>query len=122
MFGVTGMAGEDIRRRTYEFARRIVILSRHLERQGSVSRTLGLQVLRSGTFIGANLEEAGAGHSRADFVARCMIALKEARETHYWLRLLADTETVNPTDLAGLLGEADELVAVLTRIVKNSKQ
>lgn len=79
------------------------------------------QLLKSGTSIGANLEEADAAQSRADFVNKCQIALKEARETLYWLRVF---EACSPRPIPGmppLLNEANQLVAILTTIVKNTK-
>ena len=111
----------DIQARAFEFACRIVKLYRHLEERSSSGRVLGSQLLRSGTSVGANLEEANAGQSRADFIAKCSIALKEARETHYWLRLLAACEIAAQERLAPLISEANELVATLTTIVKNAR-
>jgi four helix bundle protein len=73
----------DIQERTFAFAVRIVKLCRHLDEQPGVSRTLGRQLLRAGTSVCANMEEAQAGESKADFIHKCAIALKEARETHY---------------------------------------
>jgi len=81
----------DIRERTFAFALEIARLCQRLEKQSGVHRTLGRQLLRSGTSIGANMEEAQAGQSRADFVSKCAIALKEARETTYWLRLIRES-------------------------------
>jgi len=78
--------------RSFEFAVRVVKLCKYLEAQDRVSRTLANQLLRSGTSIGANVEEAQAGQSKADFIAKMSIARKEARETHYWLRLLKESE------------------------------
>jgi four helix bundle protein len=77
----------DIESRTFDFALAIVTLCQALDAQPGVGRTLSRQLLRSGTSIGANVEEAQAGQSRADFISKNGIALKEARETHYWLRL-----------------------------------
>ena len=111
----------DIQERTFEFARRIVRLYQHLEKTGATGRTLGRQVLRSGTSIGANLEEAEAGQSRADFIAKSSVALKEARETHYWLRLLVTCELVSSEQISALVTEANELVAILTTIVKKAR-
>ena len=87
----------------------------------AAAEVLARQILRSGTSIGANLEEAAAGQSRADFVSKCNIALKEARERHYWLRLFVEAQVVPPEKLEGLLGESNELVAILTAIVKNAR-
>ena len=78
------------------------------------------QLMRAATSIGANLEEADAGQSRADFVSKCTIALKEGRESLYWLRLLQATGKVNET-ADPLVHECDRIVAVLTTIVKKAK-
>ena len=74
--------------RSFNFAVRIVRLCQFLEKQDRVSKTLANQLLRSGTSVGANIEEAQAGQSKADFTAKMSIARKEARETLYWLKLL----------------------------------
>ena len=109
----------DIYDRAFEFACRIVRLHQNTARTAT-SRSLLLQLLRAGTSIGANLEEAHAGQSRADFVAKGRIALKEARETLYWLRLIAATEIVSEKRLAPLIQESRELVAILTTIIKST--
>jgi four helix bundle protein len=93
---------QDIRERAFEFAVRIVRLCQVLNEQLGVGRTIGKQLIRSGTSIGANLEEAQAGQSKADFIHKNAIALKEARETHYWLRLLSATEILPETRLKPL--------------------
>lgn len=111
----------EIRERTFEFAARVVRLCRMLDARPGVPRTLANQLLRSGTSVGANAEEAHASQSQADFTAKMSIACKEARETHYWLRLLAATEVLPPARLADLTGESNELVAILTTIVKKSR-
>jgi four helix bundle protein len=92
-----------------------------LDAEPGVSRTLATQLLRSGTSIGANVEEAQGSQSRADFVAKSYIACKEARETHYWLRLLAAAKVVQPERLSYLTDEANQLVAILTSIVKKAR-
>ena len=112
---------KDITDRSFEFAVRIVRLCRFLESQDRVSRTLANQLLRSGTSVGANIEEAQAGQSKADFTAKMSIARKEARETLYWLRLLKATEIVESDKLNDITKEADELVRILTSIVKTSQ-
>lgn len=81
---------------------------------------MGRQVLRSGTSIGAKLEEAAA-QSKADFICKCNIALKEPRETYYWLRLLVEAEVIAAKKLTDLVNESNELVAILTTIVKKSR-
>lgn len=112
----------DLPERTFAFAERIVRLCQVLEDSGRVSKTLAHQLLRSGTSIGANVEEAQAGESRKDFVHKYSIACKEARETHYWLRLLAGADVLPKSRLDSLTQEAHELVAILTTIVKNTRE
>ena len=112
---------QEIGERSFAFAVRVVKLCRTLEKKPGVSRTLANQLLRSGTSVGANLEESKGGQSRADFLAKVYIALKEARETHYWLRLLIASEIVAESQLQPLLDECDEITAILTTIVKKVK-
>jgi len=112
---------KDIQKKAFLFACRIINFYRFLANQKGVGEVLGRQVVRSGTSIGANLEEAAAGQSKADFVSKCNIALKEARETHYWLRLFKETKVVPPERLSELIEESNELVAILTTIVKNAR-
>lgn len=107
--------------RSFDFAVRVVKLCRFLESQDRVSKTLANQLLRSGTSIGANVEEAQAGQSKADFIAKMSIARKEARETHYWLRLLKESEIVSDAQLSEVINEADEIIRILTAIVKTSQ-
>ncbi|MDR4509922.1 MAG: four helix bundle protein [Candidatus Brocadiaceae bacterium] len=111
----------DIKDRTFDFALRVVKLCQTLDEKPGVSRTLARQLLRSGTSIGANVEEGQGSQSRADFVSKMSIACKEARETHYWLRLLSESETISRERLADLIRESDELIAILTAIIKNTK-
>ena len=83
---------------------------------------LSNQILRSGTSIGANIEEATAGQSKKDFTAKMAIASKEARETNYWLRLLRDSRLCSSVDLTELLNKSEGLVKILTSIVKTSQK
>jgi four helix bundle protein len=112
----------DIRNRTFDFAVRIVKLCRCLDEKPGTSRTVSSQLLRSATSIGANIEEAQAGQSKADFISKNAIALKEARETHYWLRLLAASELVPEERLELLLAEADEIMRVIGAIIVSAKR
>ena len=112
----------DLPARTFEFAKRIVKLWQVLDNNPSVGRTLGRQLIRSGTSIGANVEEGQASQSRADFCSKYSIACKEARETHYWLRLLAETEILKSEQLAPTTQECNELIAILTIIVKKTRK
>jgi four helix bundle protein len=111
----------DLPERTFDFARRVVKLCQILDQTPGVSRTLANQLLRSGTSICANVEEGQAGESRADFVSKLSVACKEARETHYWLRLLAASKVVPAHRLTELLDEANQLVAILTTIIRKTK-
>ena len=79
------------------------------------------QLLKSSTSIGANLEEAIAAQSKADFIHKCSIAVKEAREARYWLRLIAHTSGSHDARLGKLAEESGELVAILSTIVKNTR-
>ncbi len=111
----------DITERTFDFATRIVQLRRVLDENPGAPRTLANQLLRSGTSIGANVEEAQAAQSKPDFISKLSISCKEARETLYWLRLLIATGIMPETKLVSLKNEANELVAILTTIIKNSR-
>ena len=113
---------KDIKDRTFEFAVRVVRLCQVLDERAGVSKTLANQLLRSGTSIGANVEEAHGSQSKADFTAKMYIACKEARETHYWLRLLSETELISSPKLEPIINEANQLVAILTTITKKSRQ
>ncbi len=111
----------DIPQRTFEFAKRIVKLCFFLEGQQGVSRILVNQILRSGTSIGANVEEGVASQSEADFISKYSIACKEARETHYWLRLMAETNVVPAEQLTEITNECGQLIAILTTIIKKMR-
>ncbi|MFD1875395.1 four helix bundle protein [Hymenobacter bucti] len=102
------------------FAQRMVRLYKHLLANGQ-PRSLADQLLRSGTSIGANLEEATGGISKRDFIAKCSIAYKEAREIHYWLRLLKQTDCLEPRLADSLLMEAEELRRMLSAIVRTAR-
>lgn len=79
------------------------------------------QLLRSGTSIGANVEEGIGGQSEKDFYAKFNIAHKEARETHYWLRLLRDTNYITPKQSAALLEDCYEIMKITASITKTIK-
>ncbi|MCF6222657.1 MAG: four helix bundle protein [Flavobacteriaceae bacterium] len=106
--------------KSYSFALRIIDLYKYLnfERKEFV---LSKQILKSGTSIGANIEEGQAAQSKRDFISKNSIALKETRETHYWLRLLKDSDYL-PNDYIGLISECDELRKILTSIIKTSQE
>ena len=83
---------------------------------------LSKQVLRSGTSIGANVKEAIRGQSRADFIAKMNIALKEASETEYWLELLQETDYLANEHFSSIYADCQELIRLLTAIVKSSRK
>ncbi len=115
------MAESIVAAKSYQFALRIVKLYKHLT-QDQREFILAKQVLRSGTSIGANVEEALGGQSKADFRHKVAIALKEARETSYWLRLLKDSDFIKPDAFNSIHGECDELVRMLKSIILTSQQ
>ena len=104
-----------IQEKTFEFAVRIVNLYKYLcdEKKEFV---LSKQVLRSGTSIGANIEESIGGQSDRDFLTKVTIAYKEARETVYWLKLLLATNYMNKEQADSLLGDANEICKILGKI------
>lgn len=83
---------------------------------------LAKQILRSGTSIGANVEETIGGQTERDFFAKMNIAYKEARETHYWLRLLRDSRIISEETATSMLADCDELLKLSGSIIKTLKQ
>lgn len=105
-----------IRDKSYNFALRIIKLNQWMVNDLK-EYVLSNQILRSGTSIGANIEEAIGGQSKKDFRAKMFISYKEARETHYWLRLLKDSELI-PLEIANsLLKDCEELKKILSSIL-----
>ena len=114
------MIEHDIYERVFQFACRVLRMDRAIQRTRGVNRNAMNQLVRSATSIGANLEEARAGQTKADFHARLRISLKEARESQYWLRLLLASGCLTEQRLKSLVEEAGEIVAILTTIAKKS--
>ena len=110
----------DLKERSFEFAKKVIFLCQKLEQRPGVTRTISNQLIRSGTSIGANIEEAHGRQSKADFTAKMYISCKEARETNYWLRLLIETKMIAEKQLTDLLDESNQLIAILTSIVKKT--
>ena len=102
------------------FAIRIVKLYRYLCEEKK-EYVLSKQLLRSGTSIGANVKEALRGQSRADFIAKMSISLKEASETEYWLEILHETDYLTDNQFKGIYEACKELLKLLTSIIKTSK-
>jgi len=114
------MAGTNqIKEKSYAFALSIVRAAKVL--QADKEFVLSKQLLRAGTSIGANVEEAGAAQSKKDFIAKMSIASKEARETHYWIRILADADYLDNITSRQLLDDCLELIKILTSIVKTAQ-
>ncbi len=111
----------EIQQRTFEFARDVLVLCDRLIRRGGVCSLIGWQLAKAGSSTGANLEEADAGQTKADFIAKACIARKESREAHYWLRLAEAVPRPAEPGTSTLLQEAHEIVAILTTIVKNAR-
>ena len=109
-----------VQEKSFHFAVQLVNYSRRL-RKDSTDLVLTRQLLRSGTSIGANVEEALGGQSSKDFISKLAIAAKEARETGYWLRLIRETQPHDQQELADLLKECGELVKMLNSIILTTR-
>ena len=107
--------------KSFQFAVRIVKLCKHL-RDTKKEYTLSKQLLRSGTSIGANIAEAQQAQSRPDFISKLNIALKEAVETNYWLRLLQATDYLTQAEFQSIFSDCRELEKLLTSIIKTSRE
>lgn len=103
--------------KSYAFAVKIIKIYQFLANDKK-EFVLSKQLLRSGTSIGANIEEAIGGQSSKDFYAKLTIAYKEARETHYWIRLLRDTNYLNKVESENLLGDITEILKIKGSIQK----
>jgi four helix bundle protein len=112
----------DILERTFDFAVLVIKLCGKLDERPGVGRVLMSQVLRAGTSVPSNIEEAQAAQSKADFISKMSIALKEARETHLRLRLLDRAEVTTDQSLRPLIKEAEEITLVIGAIVVSAKR
>ena len=109
-----------IQEKSFRFAVRIVNLCKYLQTEQK-EYILSKQLLRSGTSIGANVSESQQAQSRPDFISKLNIALKEASETEYWLRLLFETEYLTKEQFDSIFSDWDEVKSLLVAIVKSSK-
>ena len=109
-----------IEKKSFDFAIRIVRLYKYLY-DNKKEFVLSKQLLRSGTSIGANVAEAQQAQSKADFISKISIALKETTETKYWLRLLNATDYLSDTEIKTILSDCVEIEKILTTILKSSK-
>ena len=106
--------------KSYDFAIRIVNLHKYLNRQKEI-HSLSNQMLRSGTAIGALIQEAVHAQSKADFLNKMNVSLKEANETMYWIRLLHSTHYLKDNEFASIHKDCEEIVKLLASIVKTTK-
>ena len=111
--------GPDLCERTFKFGVRITKMVRRLPRDVA-GYEIGRQVLRSGTSVGANTEEADAAESTEDFLHKLKIALKEAQETRLWLRTITESELLSDKEVGALLQEIGELIKILNTIITNT--
>ncbi len=110
-----------LREKSYQFALRIIKLYKFISAEKK-EFVLSKQILRSGTSIGANIEEAGQAQSKTDFIHKLAIAQKEAAETNYWLRLLRDSEFLTDKQAESLLVDCEELQKLLASSIKTAKE
>jgi len=114
------MDPEQMKRRTKEFAKRVIHLCRQLPNTRE-ARLIGDQLFRSGTSVGANYRAACRARSRADFISKMGVVLEEADESLYWMEILAETKIMKADLLAPLMQEADELVAIFVSSLNTAK-
>lgn len=107
-----------VQTKSYDFALKIIRIYKYLS-QEKKEFVLSKQLLRSGTSIGANVEESIGGQSKADFFAKITIAYKETRETSYWIRLLKDSDYLTPEQSDALLKDVEELLKIIGSIQKS---
>ena len=114
--------GQDIRDRSFQFACRAVAFCEALYTAGGVGRMMVPQIVNCTTSVAAMLEEARAGESKRDFISKCNIGLKECRESRVRLRVCAERRYGPPNEAHTLAGEAGELIAIITAIVRNTRR
>ena len=115
------MAKNEIVEKSFDFAVRIVNLYKYMAREHK-EFVLSKQLLRCGTSIGANISEAQRGQSKADFSAKMNIALKEANETCYWIKLLYQTDYLTNAQYESIFADAEALLRMLTSICKTANE
>ena len=109
-----------ILQKSYSFALRIVKMYQYLFKEKN-EFILSKQLVRFGTSIGANIEEAIGGQSKKDFISKISIAYKEARETHYWIRLIRDSGLITEEQAENILIDCEELLKIIGSIQKTMK-
>jgi len=111
----------DIQDRAFKFGCNVIEFCDAVRDRRATTQHLLWQLFKASTSIGSNLEEASAGQSKADFIAKTAISLREARESHFWLRLICAQRIALAASADPLLQEADRLVAILTAILRNAR-
>ena len=110
-----------VTKKSFSFAIRIVNLYKHLT-DTKKEFVMSKQLLRCGTSIGANVAESQDAQSTADFISKLSIALKEARETEYWLRLMKETDFLTDAEFSSIVADCEEIVKMLVSIIKTTKE
>ncbi len=115
------MRGNIIKQKSYDFSIRIVLLTKFLKENRN-EYILSKQILRSGTSIGAMVHESEHAESKADFIHKLSIALKEANETEYWLSLLKDCDLITVNIHESMKSDLTEILKLLISIIKSTKK
>ena len=110
----------DLYERAFKYAARVERMEAILSKRRGVNRNSLSQLIASSSSVGSSLEEAKGAQSRADFHYKIRVALKEARESHYWLRLLSESKIAPEKRFTPIMNEANEIVAMLTTIAKKT--
>ena len=107
---------------SFNFAVKIVLFCKKLNNFSRDNFAISNQLLKSGTSIGANIEEANAAQSKKDFLSKMYIAFKESRETNYWLRIITNSQIDDSTELAELIEISKSLIKILSSITKTTRE
>ncbi len=117
---MTSRSPQDIQKRTFDYGVRIIKLVDRLPNT-LAAREMGKQLLRAGTSVGANVQEADGAETKRDFIHKISVAYKEARESRYWLGLIKAAILISDSEVNDLWNEADELVRILYTILRRSR-
>ena len=112
--------GNIAQQKSFEFALEVIHVYRKLKVKGEYE--IGRQLLKAGTSIGANIEEAIGSFSRKDFLYKITTAYKEARETHYWLKLILCSGILKSVEIGSLLSKSEELIKITGSIQKTTRE
>ncbi|MDP8200716.1 MAG: four helix bundle protein [Candidatus Tenebribacter burtonii] len=107
---------------SFDFAVKIVLFCKKLNRLSKDNFVISNQLLKSGTSIGANIEEANAAQSKKDFLSKMYIAFKESRETNYWLRIIVNGHLDHSKELVELIEMSNSLIRILSSITKTARE